>query len=323
MAQKIISFVLWLATILAVIVTILPLTTSYQWWIRMWDFPRVHILICALIIAILALWLMHGNATLMVLALMGVIAYQGTKIYPFTPLAQTEIDLSEPGERAQISFIASNVLMENQEHQRAIDMINTEKPDVLLLMETDDVWAEALKETLKHYSTVVSHPRDNHYGMIFATNLEVAKAEMVFLSEDETPTLLSELKSPEGLGFHFVGMHPRPPVPGQDTKERDEQTERAALLTQASDLPVIAMGDFNDVAWSHTAHRFKRIGDYFDPRVGRGFISSFDAKHPVLRFPIDQLYVTKGIDLISFGRKEKIGSDHFPMGAVITITGQR
>jgi len=116
-------------------------------------------------------------------------------------------------------------------------------------------------------------------------------------------------------------MHPRPPVPGNDTEERDAQIKRAATLTKHSDLPVICMGDFNDVAWSRTAQNFKHHGNFHDPRVGRGMLSSFDANHPILRFPIDQLYVTGGIDLISFERKRAVGSDHFPMNAVVAING--
>jgi endonuclease/exonuclease/phosphatase (EEP) superfamily protein YafD len=32
-----------------------------------------------------------------------------------------------------------------------------------------------------------------------------------------------------------------------------------------------------------------------------------------MRFPIDQVYVTDGINLTHFGRGPDIGSDHFPM----------
>lgn len=45
---------------------------------------------------------------------------------------------------------------------------------------------------------------------------------------------------------------------------------------------------------------------------------SFDATHPVLRFPSDQLYVTPDVALVEFRRGE-IGSDHFPMLATVRI----
>ena len=79
------------------------------------------------------------------------------------------------------------------------------------------------------------------------------------------------------------------------------------------------MGDFNQPAWSHFAQRFKHIGGYLDPRVGRGPLPSFDATHPILRFPIDQLYITPDVALVDFSRGERIGSDDFPMLAKVRI----
>ena len=134
----------------------------------------------------------------------------------------------------------------------------------------------------------------------------------------ETGLDLSDRTGPTGK-FFFVGLHPRPPVPGVDTDDRDEQIKRAALLADREILPVVAMGDFNDVAWSWTFERFKEYGKFKDPRVGRGLIPSFDATSWWMRFPIDQFYVTDGFGLISFSRLDPVGSDHFPMKAIITV----
>ncbi|MDU9006956.1 endonuclease/exonuclease/phosphatase family protein [Sedimentitalea todarodis] len=245
--------------------------------------------------------------------------YQGYRIFPFTQWATAEIALS-PGisEDVHVSLISANVLMENTHHDAVVDLIGQEAPDVLFLMETDQVWVNALEPVLDSYETVLRHPLDNHYGLIFATNLPAQSVETVFLSHDETPTLLAELEGPTGR-FFFVGLHPRPPVPGQDTEERDAQIKRAAQVADRERLPVVAMGDFNDVAWSHTSERFKEYGGFKDPRMGRGMLPSFDAKSWWMRFPIDQLYLTDRLALISFDRLSAVGSDHFPMRAVIAV----
>ena len=44
-----------------------------------------------------------------------------------------------------------------------------------------------------------------------------------------------------------------------DTEERDEQILYAARFARGSDRPLVAMGDFNDAAWSDTAQRFKQL----------------------------------------------------------------
>ena len=323
MLLGIIRFLIWLSAIGVLAVTILPLMNTHQWWIRMWDFPRLHIFAFACLLALVSILVQRSHSVPPVVILIACAAYQAKMILPFTPFVPVEIELGNGSDNPTVSFLAANVLMENEEYDRLIDLIEEENPDVLFLMETDNRWVEALENTLKRYPTVLSHPQDNHYGLIFASGLEVQSADTVYLANDNTPTLLAELRAPGGAGFHFIGLHPRPPIPGEDTDERDAQIKRAATLTKHSDLPVIAMGDFNDVAWSWTAQRFKHYGGFRDPRVGRGMLPSFDANHPILRFPIDQLYLTGEIELISFERKRNVGSDHFPMGAVVAVTSQK
>ena len=316
------TILLWVVTATVFVVTVLSMTTSTRWWVRMWDFPRLHVLGVA--VAGILLAMLIDGPILAVLVLLGAATYQGHKILPFTRLTRPQIAFEPaPGNAAGIRLLASNVEMENTEHQKVADLIVRENPDVVLLMETDEVWHQAMMASLQAYPTVVAYPLSNHYGMIFATRLTCHSAKTVFLADDETPTVLAELEDASGKRFHFIGLHPRPPVPGDDTDERDEQIKTAATLTRLSDHPVIAMGDFNDVAWSWTTTRFKHHGQFLDPRIGRGLMSSFDARHPILRFPIDQFYVTKGIRIASYSLCNSVGSDHFPLKATVSIAGPR
>ncbi len=308
----------WALAALVLFTTLAPLTGSVAWWVRGWDFPRIHIMVVGVVVAALGAYLGGRVVGAACLALLICVAYQGYRVFPFTTLARTEIPYSPAPADQHISIVSANVLMENTDHEALRALIDREDPDVLLLMETDAKWIAALEGQLSRYSTVIRHPLVNHYGMVFATRLKAIKAETVFLVDDETPTALAELQGPGGR-FLFVGLHPRPPVPGTSTKDRDAQIKRAALLADRTYLPVVAMGDFNDVAWSWTSERFKEYGGFRDPRVGRGTLPSFDAKSWYMRFPIDQLYLTDEIGLISFDRLESFGSDHFPMKAVIAV----
>ena len=155
--------------------------------------------------------------------------------------------------------------------------------------------------------------------MIFATRLTANKAEPVYLVDDATPSVFAELEDAKGRVIRFVGLHPRPPVPGNDTEERDAQILNAARFAHKSNVPLVAMGDFNDAAWSDTAHLFKSVGEYLDPRVGRGFFASFDARSKLLRAPIDHFYLTREVAVLSFERGNFFGSDHFPIIAKICL----
>ena len=314
-----ISILFWLLTAAVLFTTLAPMTGSVQWWIRGWDFPRVHITALAFVTAMFGLWLFTPTALFFGAAMLACAAYQLWWIFPYTPLAHKEIAYEKDvAPNTTVSLLSVNVLKENEDHHSLLDLIDREDPDVLLLMEVDSVWEAALTEQLDRYPTVVRHPKSDHYGMIFATRLKAHDAKTVFLSEDDTPTLLADLGGPTGR-FFFVGLHPQPPVPGIDTEARDKQIKKAALLADRTVLPVVAMGDFNDVAWSWSSARFKDYGAFRDPRAGRGILPSFDATSWLMRFPIDQLYLTDGLGLVSFERLEDIGSDHYPMKAVITV----
>jgi endonuclease/exonuclease/phosphatase (EEP) superfamily protein YafD len=310
-----------LLTAIIVGVTVLPLSTSKAWWVRMWDFPRLQIAAATIPAGLLVLaapgpWRWGALA-----ALAACLAYQGWRIRPYTWLTRTEMNFAPKRDDGQeLRFMAANVLMENEAYDKVAALIEDVDPDVLLLMETDARWVAALEPVLARFPTVLREPRDDYYGMVFATRLEVRRARMLRLSTDETPAVLAEMVARDGdRVFRFVGLHPRPPVPGDDTDERDAQVLHAARFAAASGVPVVTMGDFNDVAWSDTSQRFKFAGGYLDPRIGRGLFPSFDANHWLIRFPIDQLFITADVALADFRLGPHVGSDHFPIIATIRL----
>jgi endonuclease/exonuclease/phosphatase (EEP) superfamily protein YafD len=310
-------------TSLLVVATMLPFSDSPRWWVRAADFPRVQVLVMFALTAALGFWLDDPAArTAGVVSLVGM-AVQAAYILPYTPVLPREIKAAPPGETADdVRFLAINVKMENDHHAGIAEEIRRSDADVLLLMETDQAWADGLAEVLSTYTTVLRQPQSNHYGMIFATRLAVERAELVRLTADDTPTAFAELRSPGGTVFRFVGLHPVPSVPGEDTETRDAQILYAARYARNGTTPVIAMGDFNTVAWSKVARRFKEGGAFLDPRIGRGLVASFDARYRLLRFPIDQFYLKGPVAMVDFRRGDPVGSDHFPMHAHVRFDAE-
>lgn len=309
----------WIAATVILAVTLLPMWDTNQWWVRVMEFPRLEIAIGAALTLLVAAVVLRGPSRWIIPVLMiAASGYQVWRIYPYTPFAEPEMTAAADHPNA-IKVLSANVLMENDRHDLVLDAIAEHEPDILLLMETDQTWIDALAPALERYSTVLRAPKDNHYGIVFATRLEADTARIVHLTEGDTPSVFAQLVGPGGTVFRFVGLHPRPPLPGQSTVERDAQIFYAARFARASGIPLIAMGDFNDVAWSDTSQMFKHVGRYIDPRIGRGFFASFDAKTFYIRFPIDQLYVSEDVVLVSLERGDFIGSDHFPMIATLRL----
>jgi len=320
MLNTVMVTVIILGAALVVIGTLLPLVPSHAWWVRGWDFPRVQLLILGVAILVIGVLASFPGKLVVLGVVLVACVYQAVRIVPYTPLYPKEMKLvDDVASGSQIVLLSSNVEMPNDRHDAVAELIETVDADIVFLMETDQTWYDSLEPKLSAYPTVVTELRDNYYGAIFATRLKVNEARFVYLSHDDTPTLFAELETQDGHTFRFVGLHPRPPVPGNTTRDRDAEIIYSARFARKTGLPLIAVGDFNDAAWSDTSRRFKRVGGYVDPRVGRGLIASFDAQSRLVRVPIDQFYATPDIAVASFARGPNIGSDHFPLIARIDL----
>ena len=314
----VVSLIVEILALVVIAATALPFWTSPHWAVRMWEFPRLQLLCIALCLLVL---LALSGSWLLWTGLLVVSIYQAVRIFPYTALAKPQIEIAEPKPDQDMVLLSANIELGNLAYDKTLDLIRETAPDVLFLMETDQAWVDALTEALPDYQTIESAPQDNFYGMFFASKRPARAVEFVHLTGDGTPTLLAELESKSGAIFRFLGLHPRPPVPGEDTNARDAQLSYAARFGKVEDIDLVVMGDFNDVVWSRKSHNFGRIGGFLDPRKGRGFISSFHARYPFLRFPIDHFFVTEGVVVSEFSRGPNIGSDHFPMIAKVRFDG--
>lgn len=300
--------------------TLLSLIKSYYWWMRVWDFPRLAIFCLAAVVLVAGvIWLAGLQRAATVLAMIGVMGAQGWRIYPYSPFAPTEVAMTTLEQASCVKAISFNVLQTNRDYARTLAMLEREDPDILLLLETDKAWGDALAPVLDRYPHRHDALLDNLYGLIMVSRLEVQDGEVRYLVDDGTPSVFAKMKTPDGTPFQYIGLHPRPPAPGEDTEERDAEIAIAARIAAKSKLPVLAMGDFNDVAWSRTSRMFKRIGGYLDPRIGRGLYATFPAKLPMVRWPLDHLFISPEFTVGDMRVLEELGSDHLPVSATLCL----
>jgi endonuclease/exonuclease/phosphatase (EEP) superfamily protein YafD len=318
------STAVWALRIVAILLligTASSLTEANQWWIRIWDFPRTQILIVLLVTAVLLYSLDEKwRPWLPIVILLGA-SWQFYRVYPYTGLAAMEVSRTTAGEEVEqgcFKVVTFNVLQTNRDYASTLDMLEREDADVLLLLETDDGWRDAMMPQLSRYSTVLEKPLSNKYGLIFATRLPARAGQIVDLAEKDTPSAFITLTVGES-DFYLMALHPRPPHPGRDTEERDAELVMAARRAAEVRIPVLAIGDFNDVAWSKTSQLFKQIGEFLDPRIGRGTYATFPANMTWLGWPLDHLFMTKEFLVSELQVLENVGSDHRPVSSRLCL----
>jgi endonuclease/exonuclease/phosphatase (EEP) superfamily protein YafD len=237
-------------------------------------------------------------------------------IYPYTFLVPRKVKPAKaPRPESSLSLLISNVKIENRNAAGLSNIIRASDPDVILILEADDWWRDALAEFEQTHPFTVQKPLDNSYGMLLYSRLEILDAEILFRVYEDVPSIRACVSLPASIEVELHCLHPKPPVPQEEgsSKERDAELLIVGRETRRKSLPVVVMGDLNDVAWSHTNYLFQKISGLMDPRIGRGFYNTFDARYPILRFPLDHFFHSNHFRLISLRRLPHIGSDHFPM----------
>lgn len=296
-----------------------------EWWFRGADFPRLQILFVGLV-ALAGLLFIQAEWTLvrelLLLGVIAAVAYQLKMVLPYTPIWKKQVlhvRRDQVNVEQQISLLVANVLTPNHKYHLLLEQIDRLQPDVVLTLETDQIWQEALKPIEADYPYRVAVPQDNLYGMHLYSRLPLADTEVKFILSDETPSIHTTIRLRSGLDVQLYCLHPKPPSP---TEAKDSTLRDAELLIVGDqikeiDESCIVMGDLNDVAWSRTTRLFQRISGLLDPRVGRYFMNTFHADYPLLRWSLDHIFHSTDFGLVEMKRLPHIGSDHFPIYVVL------
>ena len=296
-----------------------------EWWFRGADFPRLQILALGLIAFILMLlwdapWDWVREAIL--IGLIAAVAYQLKMVLPYTFVWKKQVKTvtkTELQSERQISLIVSNVLTPNTQYHLLLQQIRQHQPDLILTLESDAHWEQALSVLEDDYPYRVAVPLDNLYGMHLYSRLALKDIDVKFILSDEIPSIHATVILRSGQPVQLYCLHPKPPSP---TEAKDSTLRDAELLIvgdQIKDLDesCIVMGDLNDVAWSRTTRLFQRISGLLDPRVGRHFVNTFHADYPLLRWSLDHVFHSTDFALVQMQRLAHIGSDHFPVYVVL------
>lgn len=298
---------------------LLNLRRHPHWFIRGWDFPRVHIaVLAALGGGAYALWFSHWHwyEWGFVLALAAGVLWQCSRIAPYTPMVPVQVQCTRtPTGAASFRLLIANVLMQNRQYDRFMQLVHTENPDVILAVEIDDQWLVQLQPLEAQYPYAVRQPQPNMYGMLLLSRLELHAPQVRFRVQQDIPSIHTQMALRNGILVDFYGLHPRPPEPlrDQNATPRDAELILVGREIREHNRPAVVAGDLNDVAWSDTNQLFLSISRLLDPRVGRGFYNTFNANMPLFRFPLDHVFHANCFTLIALRRLAHIGSDHFPM----------
>lgn len=311
------------------LVTLVPYLRIRHWSVRSFDFPLLQIASIATALALLQLalqpqswWQWTGVGASLIAAVI-----QWARIYPWTPLARTTVvKAAARSPERELKLLVANVLTPNRQADKLIARVRRHRPDMLLTLESDRWWGDRLDAAIgASMPQAVRVPLDNLYGMHLYSRLPLEAVEVKWLIQDDIPSIHAWVRLDGGRRVRFHALHPRPPAPSESDESlwRDAELLLVGKAIAKNDHPTVVAGDLNDVAWSRTTRLFCKVSGMLDPRRGRGQYSTFHADYPILRWPLDHVFVTEHFTLVDMRRLAAIGSDHFPILVTLCLNPSR
>ncbi len=216
----------------------------------------------------------------------------------------------------KILHVASfNVLESNTNYDDLLTWVLTTKADVIILIETNPSWLEAIiratrNELHEPYHLAGAITERSGRGMAILTKNVEAKVLYPNFST-ERGSLAVEIEH-HGQQIIVAGLHPPSPRIRSFAKERDLQIRKAFQWAQEQPHAVVLAGDFNITLYAKTMQDIvasfnlttltKKVNWRPTWRHTRGL--------GLIQAPIDHVFVTQGLQIQRLTAGPYLGSDH-------------
>lgn len=331
-----------IAVLALVLVTLLPLLPVGWWFVRIWDFPRLQLIVLmvvALLLAAVIIYLTRARWSpepwLLAACLLLAVGWQAAHVLPFTrvwpkQVADMEAAWAADNERHTQLGVA-NLKFDNLEPTDAVKVILEMSLDLVLLLEYDQAWASRLSELSEHYPYQAGVVKEEGMGIMLFSRQPIGEWSVRYVVSDRRPSVWATVPLKQGGHVRFVGVHPTPPGLKEDTgpgrrDSRERDAELLIIAKEIADVPDaswLVAGDLNDVAWSHTTRLFMRVSGLSDPRVGRALLNSYNAQTWTLRYPLDHVFMSPEFQVANLRRVYVPGSDHFAILTNVLLTDKQ
>lgn len=251
----------------------------------------------------------YAAAALVPFAIINAIA-----VAPYWPRTMTTESIGPSFE-----LMAVNLYGRNRDHERFIELARRENPDLIVLLEVDSAWADALKALAQDYPQRILVPREDPYGIAVLSRLPLLERRVTDLYG--APAVDARIALADGRALRLVGVHLRAPRTPSLAAQRNAQLAALRPLVAAHAGPLIVAGDFNVTPYSPLMSDWLKLTGLDDARRGRGFSMTWPTTMPLLGVPIDHCLVSEHFIVAEQHQGAAFGSDHYPVVTRLILRG--
>ncbi|MCA9800890.1 MAG: endonuclease/exonuclease/phosphatase family protein [Cyanobacteria bacterium HKST-UBA02] len=212
--------------------------------------------------------------------------------------------------KADLKVLQYNINSHNRSFPGLAAFIKETDADIVCLEEVRPETDEYLRANIPgSYTTRISVPRKDNFGIAVYSKLPFDKLEAVSLCKAEIPSITGSFEI-AGKSGHLICTHTLPPINTTVFDFRNEQLSRLAELVNTYDGPVVLAGDLNASPYSFYFQQLLSSTGLQDTERGRGLRPTWPAGLPVFDIPIDHILVKGGLVTLSRDVFDGSGSDH-------------
>lgn len=226
----------------------------------------------------------------------------------------------EAGSNNDIKLFLSNVLTNNNDHKSFVSLIQNENPDIIVVMEINKSWVNALDLIKNEYTYSKLAPREDNFGIGVYSKLPIIMESVTYFGSSGVPSIVLSLEAAKST-LTLVVTHPVPPIGDDYFKSRNEQLSHIAQEAEKISGPLILAGDLNTTMWSSHYSQLEKNGKLRNVRRGFGINATWPSRLGILGIPIDHVLVSEEIGVVDFKVGASVGSDHLPLIVELSIIG--
>ena len=272
---------------------------------------RVHYVITACVTSIIFLFY---RAYLLVFMSIVLLAFNLAFVLPWY------IGNRETASKSDMKLFLSNVLTSNNGYGSAISLIQNENPDIIVVMEINKVWVNALDVLKRDYRYTALAPRADNFGIGVYSKLPIAMESIKYFGASGVPSIVLSLETDKGT-LTLIATHPLPPIGESYFSLRNKQLFHLAQEVEKINGPLILAGDLNTTMWSSHYNQLEENGRLRNVRYGFGINATWPSQFGILGIPIDHILVSKQIGVVNLKVGASVGSDHLPLIVELSIIG--
>jgi endonuclease/exonuclease/phosphatase (EEP) superfamily protein YafD len=277
------------------------------WLLELFSHFRVQWLVLAAVLALIAI---ARRQPVWALALAACAVGNAAAAWSYLPLpwrtAPPAIAAGAPSTAPPIKIMMANLWFHALDATRLLELVRTESPDVVVLVEFTGNWYRSAEPLRAAYRYRIEDPSPRADGIAIYSRFELEPAQVFELSR---PAVEARVHAPAGT-FTLFGVHLRSPTSRWYAYLRGREYDTLADRVAKVGGPVLVTGDFNTTPFSPYFTDWLARTKLHDARLGRGYVATWPTFLPFLGIPIDHCVVSDDIVIEDFRRLDAFGSDH-------------